>query len=339
VGKLDFTFSYDGALYPDRPVSGQNADMGFSTHRVRLLAPIAQSDRFEWAALGGLKVLPVDTQATLPDTGEGFPDQLWDVDLGTAARWKLDNGWIVGGDLVVGSASDRPFASIDEMSFQADALLRVPWRESFAWIFLLNYSNIREFAPHFPLPGVTLAYEPGPHLQILAGVPYSSLRWTPTRDLEISASYFIVRTCGPVWLRFCPAQRIRRLRLGQPAVFRRDRPTTTPARPTTDADRRASLTCATRVHRRRRRYAFDRFWFEGEDYRIAIPTDCWQEAVAMLRGVILGAVATPGLPRRTRGGMSRRSSYPATWQDNLHPCRMGTALCIHAGRLISSWAH
>jgi hypothetical protein len=73
-----------------------------------------------------------------------------------AARWKLDNGWIVGGDLVVGSASDRPFASIDEISFQADALLRVPWRESFAWIFLLNYSNIREFAPHFPLPGVTL---------------------------------------------------------------------------------------------------------------------------------------------------------------------------------------
>ena len=271
VGKLDFTFSYDGALYPDRPVSGQNADMGFSVHRVRVLAPITQSDRFEWAALGGLKVLPVDTDAILPDTGDAFPDQLWDVDLGTAARWKLDNGWIVGGDLVVGSASDRPFASIDEISFQADALLRVPWRESLAWIFLLNYSNIREFAPHFPLPGVTLAYEPGPHLQILAGVPYSSLRWAPTRDLEISASYFVVRTVRTrVSYRILnPLSVYAGFDWDNQRFFRRDR---------SDDDARLSYyemrigggirwDASPRVYiDAGGGYAFDRFWFEGEDY-------------------------------------------------------------------------
>lgn len=271
VGKLNFTLSYDGMLYPDRPVSGQNADMGFSTHRVRLLAPIAQSDRFEWAALAGLKVLPVDTHATLPDTGEAFPDRLWDVDLGTAARWKLDNGWIVGGDIVVGSASDRPFAGIEEMSFQADALLRVPWQEGLAWIFLLNYSNIREFAPHFPLPGLTLAYEPGPHLQILAGVPYSSLRWAPTRDLEIAASYFIVRTVRTraSYRILSPLSVYAAFDWDSQRFFRHDR---------TDNDARLSY-YEKRIGGGIRwdlnpnvyldaggGYAFDRFWFEGENY-------------------------------------------------------------------------
>lgn len=271
LGKLDFSLSYDAAWYPDRPVSGQNADLGFSLHRVRLLAPIAQSDRFEWAAVGGLKVLPIDTHAILPDSRREFPDQLWDVDLGTAARWKLDNGWIVGGDLVAGSASDRPFAGIDEMSFQADALLRVPWRESLAWIFLLNYSNNREFAPHIPLPAVTLAYEPGPHLQILAGVPYTSIRWSPASALEIFASYSIVRTVRTrvSYRILSPLSVYAGFDWDNQRFFRHDR---------TDEDARLSyyekrigggirwdITQSVFVDAGGG-YAFDRFWFEGEDY-------------------------------------------------------------------------
>ncbi len=42
VGQLKFTLSYEGILYPDRPVAGQDADMGMSQHRVRLLVPLLQ---------------------------------------------------------------------------------------------------------------------------------------------------------------------------------------------------------------------------------------------------------------------------------------------------------
>jgi hypothetical protein len=271
LGNLKFSVSYDTMLYPDRPVSGQTADMGFSQHRVRLFAPIAQSERFEWAALGGLKALAFDTGAVLPDSRQGFPDQLWDVDFGTAARWKLDNGWIVGADVVVGSASDRPFASIDETSFEADALLSVPWRQSFTWIFLLNYSNNREFAPHVPLPGVTLAYEPGPHLQLVAGLPYNSIRWVPVSGLEISASYFILRTVrSRVSYRILsPLTAYAGFDWDSQRFFRHDR---------TDDDARLSY-YEKRIGGGVRwdvtpnvyldaggGYAFDRFWFEGESY-------------------------------------------------------------------------
>jgi hypothetical protein len=185
---------YEGTLYPDRPVSGQNTDMGMSQHRLRLLVPLLQEkDRFEWAALGGVKLLSVDTGAILPDTGENFPDRLWDVDFGTAARWKLENGWILGGALTVRSASDQPFATIHETAIQADALLRVPWRDSLAWIFLLNYSTLREILPGVPLPGAALVYEPGPHFRLLAGIPLV-FRWIPIDGLEFAGTYVILRT-------------------------------------------------------------------------------------------------------------------------------------------------
>ncbi|MBI5542410.1 MAG: hypothetical protein HY901_00865, partial [Deltaproteobacteria bacterium] len=191
VGDLKVGLSYDGTLYPDRPVSGQSTDMGLSQHRLRFVAPLLQQkDQFEWAAFAGFKALSIDTGAMLPDTGQAFPDELWDVDFGTAARLKLENDWIAGGDLRLGSASDRPFGSIHETSINANAHLRVPWRESFAWVFLLNYSNLREVLPNVPLPGVALAYEPGPHFQLLAGLPLS-VRWAPTDALEFSAFYLL----------------------------------------------------------------------------------------------------------------------------------------------------
>lgn len=271
LGQVKLNITYDGAFVPDRPVSGQDAEMGFSQHRVRVLAPITQNDRFEWVALGGVKLMAVDTSAILPDSREEFPDRLWDLDFGTAARWKLNNGWIIGGDLIIGSASDRPFNGLKEMSIQADALLRIPWRDHLAWIFLLNYSNIREFAPHFPVPGVTLAYEPGPHLQVLAGVPFSSIRWVPLNRLELTASYFFVRTVrARIDYRVLdPLRLYASFEWDSQRYFRHDRD---------DDDARLSY-YEKRIGGGIRwdilpsvyldaggGYAFDRFWFEGENY-------------------------------------------------------------------------
>lgn len=270
LGQLKPTLAFESTLYPDRPVTGQDADMGMSQHRARLLAPIVQNDRFEWAALGGVMALSTDTGAILPDTKQAFPDRLWDVEFGTAARRKLENGWIVGGDLTLASPSDRPFGSIHEMSVTADALLRVPWRDSLAWIFLLNYSNLREILPDVPLPGVALAYEPGPHFQLLAGMPLL-VRWAPTEDLELSASYVVLRT-----VRTRVSYRmLRRLSIyagfdwDSQRFLRHDRD---------DADARLfyyekragggirwDVTAGVYLDAGGG-YAFDRFWFEGKKY-------------------------------------------------------------------------
>jgi hypothetical protein len=271
LGNLKLSLLYDSASYPSRPVEGQRTDMAFLQQRVRLLAPIAQNDRFEWAALAGFKVLAFDTEAILPDTRTPFPETLWEIQVGTAARWKLSNDWIVGANAVVGSPSDRPFGSLDVMSFQGDAYVRIPWQTAFAWVFALSYSNSREFAPDLPLPGVMFSYDAGPQFQVLVGVPSTSLRWTTTPDLELNVSYFIVRRVraqvgyriwGPLWI-------TAGFEWDNQRFFRYDR---------TDDDARLSYyekraTAGVRWDITRNifleasgGYAFDRFWFESQSY-------------------------------------------------------------------------
>jgi hypothetical protein len=269
VGDLKFRAFYNGTLYPDRSVSGQNTEMGLSRHQLRLFAPLLQEkDHFEWSVVGGVTALFVDSGAILPDTGQAFPDGLWDVGFGTTVRWKLENGWIVGGHLGVESASDRPFNSIDETSINTVASLRVPWQESLAWIFGIYYSNLGEFP--YPLPSVALAYEPGRHLQVLAGLPLA-IRWAPTGALEFFASYYLVRNIrarasyrlmGPVWL-------YAGFDWDNQRYFRHDR-SDTDAR-LTYYEKRVSAGIRWDVTRivsldASGGYAFDRFWFEGETY-------------------------------------------------------------------------
>jgi hypothetical protein len=171
----------------------------------------------------------------------------------------------------VGSPSDKPFAGFDEMTLTADALLRVPWSKEWAGIFLLNYSKAREFAPDFPLPGFVLAYEPDRTLSVLAGVPFTSVRWTPIEGLDLSASYFIVRTIrAQASYRLVPALRLfAGFDWDSQRFFRHDR---------AEDDQRLSY-YEKRVGGGLRwdptpnlfaeasgGYAFDRFWFEGEKY-------------------------------------------------------------------------
>ena len=272
LGNLRLALPYDGAFYPSVPVEGQNQDMGFIQNRVRLLVPITQNERFEWAAVGGLKALTFDTDAILPDSQDPFPDNLWDIQFGTVARSKLKNDWIIGGDVVIGSPSDRPFGGISEMSLNSDVFLRVPWKPNLAWTFLLNYSNIREIFPGYPLPGVMLSYNPTELLQLLAGVPVTSVRWSATPDLQLYASYLVLRKVhaetsyrlwGPLWLTAAYDWDNQRF-------FRYDR---------TDNDARLSYYEMRATGGLRwgitpkvfleavGGYAFNRFWFEGKTYQ------------------------------------------------------------------------
>jgi hypothetical protein len=271
LGALKPSVSYESTITPDQPVAGQATDLGTVRHRLRGIAPLSQSERHEWAFFGRLEALDVDTRAILPSTGGAFPDALWDISAGLAGRFKLDNGWIVGGDLQVGSPADEPFASFDEMTLTADALLRVPWSAEWAGVFLLNYSKAREFAPDFPLPGFVLAYEPDRTLSVLAGVPFSAVRWSPFEKLEISASYFVVRTVrAQMSYRLLEPLRIfAGFDWDSQRFFRHDR---------LDDDHRLSV-YEKRIGGGLRwdptpnlfveasgGYAFDRFWFEGEKY-------------------------------------------------------------------------
>lgn len=190
VGRAKVNASLTGAFFGKADLDQEGTDLEQSHVSLKISAPLAQTDRQEWLAYLGAKFDRYDTEAVLPDSGLAFPEDLWDLRLGSAYRRQLDNGWITGLDLSLGSASDRPFTSSDKIFFHGLGLLRVPRGERNAWLFMLQFSTNREFLNYVPLPGVGYYYEPSKAFRAVIGFPFAFFRWRPVERLSLQASYF-----------------------------------------------------------------------------------------------------------------------------------------------------
>ncbi|MGH7324429.1 MAG: hypothetical protein ACREJ9_07260 [Candidatus Rokuibacteriota bacterium] len=270
LGQLMTRGDYGWTFYPDERVSGQETDFSLTQHRVSLFAPLWQDSQDEWSVSASLRLQEFDTRAVLPDTGDSFPEELWDARLGVTYRHRFDNGWIAGGNVTVGSASDRLFDSSDELIIRATGFLRVPSGERNAWFFTLNYVNHYEAFAGLPLPGVAYVYAPSDRLQAIIGVPFSAIEFRPLEKTTFQLTYVPIRR-----VRVRVTQQVfRPLRVyagfdwDHDLYLRADRP---------DKDDQLfyyekRLTLGARFDLRHfgiealGGYAFDRFYFEGESY-------------------------------------------------------------------------
>lgn len=124
-----------------------------------------------------------ETDATLPGSPQPFPDELWNINLGLMHIHPLDNGWTAGGMVGIGSASNKPFASIREMNANLLAFLNIPTRERDAWNFSLFYSPLGQLA--FPIPGIAYAWRPSEQFQMSIGLPFS-FTYRPTDAISFN---------------------------------------------------------------------------------------------------------------------------------------------------------
>lgn len=193
MGKLKLDARYDTDSYFNTNVSKNRSRLHMTEHDLRIDLPLWQDDRQELALNTRVGITHFDGELTFPDTWDHFPDELYELWLGATYRRLLDNGWIVGGNLTIGSPSDKPFASLEEVAVIATGFLRIPDGERNAWLFMLNYANNREFCRHVPIPGVAYLHHPDEALRLLLGVPYSSVAWRPFDPLQLEASYMIPR--------------------------------------------------------------------------------------------------------------------------------------------------
>jgi hypothetical protein len=204
VGQSPFRADFRVTWFPEESVVGQGTRLGYEEYDFGFSAPIYQDPANEWMFTGGVRGEAFQTHAILPDTLQPFPAELWNIHLGTAYRHQFDNGWIAGGGVSVGSASDKPFHSINEMTFGANAFLRVPVGDRNAWLFSLAYSPTAQLA--FPIPGVAFLWQPTDNFRANIGLPFL-LWWRPCDDLTLQLSYMLLtnvharatyRICGPV---------------------------------------------------------------------------------------------------------------------------------------------
>ncbi len=188
-----FLFSLEGNVFFEESLRNQDAEMWYTDTDFRFAFPAFSNEERQWLVVGRARQLDFETEAILPDTVEDFPAELWNVELGTTYKMKLDNGWIAGGNLTIGSPSDQPFSSLDEVSANFTVFVRIPDGDRNAWHLGVNYSNMRTFANHLPLPGAAYQWYCDDTLEGLIGLPGSYIQYVPSDWIRMHLYYGLIR--------------------------------------------------------------------------------------------------------------------------------------------------
>ena len=256
---------YRWLFYCDRAAGDRRRGMGMIRHDLGLAKYYLEGAGF----LGGrIRLLDLDTDVRLPDTGERLPRHLWDMRAGGTTFFPFPVGFV---NITFGSASDKPFASADEMT--ANVTYMTPPLEPGhgSWLFFVNYSNNRDYLNRCTLPGFVWRYQPVEAFKLALGFPFSGVRWRATDWFSLSATYSFPRTVRAA-VGFRPAPSVE-LSAGfdweNQRFFRRDR-AEVKDRLWYDEKRLAVRArwriCNSAYLEASGGYAFDRFFFEGETY-------------------------------------------------------------------------
>jgi hypothetical protein len=127
-------------------------------------------------------------QAILPDTLQAFPSDLWNIQLGFKHMRQYQNGWSSMLMFDVGSASDKPFRSLREVTVQLGGFLIIPAKNGRdSWMVGAMYSPLG--TPNFPIPLLSYSWKPSETFQMNIGLP-CNINWQPTDRLSFDVSYF-----------------------------------------------------------------------------------------------------------------------------------------------------
>jgi hypothetical protein len=262
------TVSLAETWFPTQSVVGQPAHLGDLRTDLAASAPLYHDGGDVWALTLRTRNETFDTQAVLPHSTREFPGDLWAVTFGTTYAHTFDSGWVLGGSLNVGSASDQPFHSIHEITEGASAFLRVPSGDRDFWLFSINYSPTAEVA--FPIPMVAYVYNPSNYLRVNIGLP-AQVMYRPTEDLTLNFSYMLLRTVhAQASYRLCPWARAHvAFDWGNESYFLVDRPAVNDR--LFYYDKRVSAGVLFALSKNLTLdvgggYVFDRFYFEGAQY-------------------------------------------------------------------------
>ncbi len=181
-------FSMTGFWAPPTSVKGQATDLGMNMQLLNVGFPIWRpDDRGMLIGIANFERLELSGGAVLSGAGQPVPNQLWSLQLGTMHTRDYDNGWNAGGMFLFGSASDRPFAALRDMTFTLAVFgNRLAKNQRDSWNLSLLYSPTAQLP--YPMPGLAYVWRPSPKVEASIGVPFS-LTYRPTEQTSLALTY------------------------------------------------------------------------------------------------------------------------------------------------------
>lgn len=174
---------------PTQHVIGQNANLSLERQDLTMSAPVWLDDGDALTFHVHLRNEQINSSAILPTSGMAFPEDLWDVQAGFNYFHRFDNGWTGGVGLSVGSASDKPFQTLNELEIGGSGFLRIPSGDRNAWLFTLAYNSNSQIP--IPIPGVAYSWWVNDQLHLNLGLPFA-VNYRPTQDLSFDFDYMIL---------------------------------------------------------------------------------------------------------------------------------------------------
>ena len=270
LGRRTPTVEMDATAAAVVDPSGPGERMGWLDYRADLALPLWQRPEQGDLTLNlSARHVALDTDAVLPDTGGDFPGDLYDLRVGLSARRAVDSG-MVGLGLGLGSASDRPFDTADEIAWRAGAFWLLDPDEVSSWLFSLYYDSDGPFGG-VPLPGVAWRYNPDQAFRLTLGAPFSMVYWRPleTWDFTVAASAPLEASARARWWINRRLALYGGYKIGGDSFLRHDR--------LNEDDRLSYFGQQTHLGLRwdlgdhvgldlRGGWAFQRYWYEGESF-------------------------------------------------------------------------
>jgi len=184
-------FHYGVLWIPAQDVARQPTDFELTQQDIAFRYPLLAFESGMLTMTGGMEHSWFDTGAVLPNSGQPFPDELWRIRAGTQLIRRFDNGWTGMLGTSIGSSTDRPFEAIRDAFFTVIGVLSVPRNEHDAWNFFVFYAPTSDIP--FPIPGVSYSWNPNESLRVNVGAP-TSVSYRPTERIAFEASYMLLRT-------------------------------------------------------------------------------------------------------------------------------------------------
>lgn len=193
LGKLQTSLETSVTRTESSHIQKQDSGLGMVDYELQLLVPLRQSKISELAMTVGAGALDIASRAQLSNSVEPLPDHFWNIRFGGSYRQYLDEERMFGVVGHIGSPSDRPFDSIEEVEVELTGMLRIKAEDYNAWIMLLNFSNNRDFLPYVPIPGAGYFYQPSREFHALLGAPVTFFSWQFQEKWKFFASYIFPR--------------------------------------------------------------------------------------------------------------------------------------------------
>lgn len=122
--------------------------------------------------------------------GATLPDELYDMDLTLAYRHVFKNNWILITYGSIGSASDKPFDSADEMTYGGGAILKIPHGRYNSFLLYVDYDNARSnrLLSEFPVGGAGYLMAVAERSYVIIGFPMAKIHFNKWKRWKVDVN-------------------------------------------------------------------------------------------------------------------------------------------------------